>query len=149
MGVKFDTFIDGLNDHEFAVYVGHQYESFLPYAKEKVQNEIDLRELTKSDLDTYFNTRLSNFENGNTCENCGSDRFIEDKDIEHTGSQYGSAELEVTTNRCRLCNYNPSKTVEKNLFKRIKRYFFDDNKTTKTLRTYYWVDDKPHYPSNR
>ncbi len=148
MSDKFSSFVQDLTDHEFGIYVGYQYESFLPYAKEIVLKEVERRKLTEIQLNQFTHAKLDRANGVFYCERCGSNKFINDIDIEHTNGEYASAEIEITTKRCRLCNHNPSKTVEKNIFKRIKRYFFDDNKTEKTLRTYYWMDDKPHYPKD-
>ena len=147
MGDKFATFIKELTDHEFAIYVAYQYEGLLAYAKEIADQEIRSRGLSQEQFDKFLNEKIPHSLEQLYCKRCGSSRFIQDRDIEHSGGQYSSAEVEVTTNRCRLCNLNPSKAVEKKIFKRIKRYFIDDNRTTKTLRRFYWLDDKPHYPT--
>ena len=139
MESKFESFLKSLTDHELAIYVGYQNESFLKYSKEIVKTEINFRHLTKEQLDEYLNAQLSHNDDELFCQQCGSNRFIKDKDIEHGGGTYLSTETEVTTNRCRLCNYNPSKSTTKSLLKRIKELFTGDpNKTEKTIRTYDW-----------
>lgn len=138
MNDNLNALIKSLSDHEFAVFIGHQNEGMLPYAKKKILAEIELRSLTKSQMENYFNTRLVYQNEGPFCEKCGSNKFFEDIDLEYQNGDHFTHEIDVRTNRCRLCNFNPSKAEEKNIFKRIKRYFFDPNKIEKTIKSYDW-----------
>jgi len=138
---SFKSFIRSLNDHELAVYLSHQGESLLSYSKEIVKNEIELRQLTRKQLDEYRHERLTYIEPGPFCEKCGSNKHFIDKEKKIKGGQYKISEVEVQTMRCRLCYYNPSTAPEKNIFKRIKRFFFDKNKVEKVVKTYDWLDD--------
>ena len=142
MGNRFNSFIKSLTDHELAIYIGYQSESFLAHSKEQIKQEIKDRNLTKEELEKYFKTKLSyNEDNINICERCGSNKFFEDIDIEHQNSNYTTYIIEVKTSRCRLCNYNPSKAREKNFFKRIKRFFVvDQNKKSRVIKSYDWFD---------
>ncbi len=135
----FNNFIKGLTDHELAVYIGYQYQSFLPYAKKKIKREVESRKLTKEQLEDYYKTKLIYRSGDNFCERCGSNKFIADIDIEHRPDDESSSyDLEVTTLRCRLCNFNPSKVFPKNIFDRIKRLFYDPNRSTKIVKYYDW-----------
>ncbi len=148
MGDKLNSFLKELSDHELAIFGAFQYDGLLPDSRKNLQAEIDSRSLTKIQLEKYISTKLETNYLENTCERCGSNKFIQDVDIEHSGGNYGSAEVEVTTNRCRICGYNPSKALEKNVFKRIKRFFIDPNKTSEVVTSYYWLDSKPHKHDN-
>ena len=141
MQERFNTFIASLSDHEFAVFVGHRYEGLLKNKRERVKEEIGARNLTKIQLEKYFSTPLSYSGEAKLCEKCGSNKFFSEKDIEFRNSEHFVTEVEVKTNRCLLCYHNPSKDPEKNIFKRIRRYFVDDNKTYKNLKTYDWFSD--------
>lgn len=149
MGDKLNSFLKELSNHEIAIFGAFQYDGLMPKSKKSLQAEIDSRELTKEELESYVSSKLHSNDFKNTCERCGSTKFIQDIDIKHTGGEYSSAEIEVITNRCRICAYNPSKALEKNLFKRIKRFFIDPNKTSNIVTSYYWLDSKPHKNDNR
>lgn len=123
MGDKFNSFIESLNDHELAVYVGYQYEGLLNSSREKVKNEISSRNLTKTKLENYLNSKLKYIEEVKYCEKCGSNKFYKDIDIEYKNKKYSTTELEVQTNRCRLCNYNPSKVTEKKYIQTYQTIF--------------------------
>ncbi len=135
----FNNFIKGLTDHELAVYIGYQYQSLLPYAKKKIKLEVERRKLTKQELEKYYQTKLSYSKGEKFCEICGSNKFISDVDIEHHSTRESSSyDLEVTTMRCRLCNYNPSKVNPKSMLERIKRLFYDPNSSSKVVKYYDW-----------
>ena len=139
MGNRFNIFIQNLSDHELAIYVGYQSDSLLDYSREIVKNEINSRQLTKKQLDDYLNNKLTHNEDELYCQQCGSNNIIQDKDIEHTGGTHISIDIEITTNRCRICNFNPSKSPEKNILKRIQLFFTgDSNKSERTIKTYDW-----------
>lgn len=139
MGERFDTFINSLSDHELAVYIGYQYESLLKGAKEQIDEEIEGRCLSKKQQKELFDEQLNNDESKSFCLRCGSNRFFNDVDIEFENSDHFTSEIEVITKRCRLCNYNPSKSSNRNLLSRIKQFFMGDpNKTKKKIKTYDW-----------
>ncbi len=126
---KIDALLKSLSDHELAIYVGYQQEGFLKHTRERVSKEIEARNLSKNQLDLYFNSKISETGDGTPrCTRCGSEKFIVDLDIEHIGAKYGERVLHIESNRCRLCHLNPSKAYEKSLWKRIKRFFNDPNK---------------------
>lgn len=142
MGKQLDAFLNSISDHELAIYVGYQHPSFLKHTKESVRQEIETRGLSKNQLELYYRTKLADSENGlPRCARCGSNKFITDLDIERAGAKYGEYVMHVETNRCKLCHFNPSKVHEKNLWKRIKRFFFDPNKTTTNMGYQSWFDD--------
>jgi hypothetical protein len=141
MGEKLETFIKGLSDHEFAVFLMYQSEGLLPYAQQIIKNEIANRQLTKNQIETQGNMRLSYNEEGDFCARCGSNKIFKETDIEYKNSNHFTREIEVMTHRCRLCNYNSSKE-EKNLIEKIKLFFVGDpNKSTRTLKSYDWFGD--------
>lgn len=142
MGEKLESFIKSLSDHEFAVFLMYQSEGLLPYAQQIVKDEITKRQLTKTQIENYGNKPLSYNEEGKFCSRCGSNKIFKETDIEYQNSNHFTREIEVSTNRCRLCNYNSSKTLEKDLFNRIKLFFVGDpNKTKRTLKTYDWFNE--------
>lgn len=142
MGEKLASFIKSLSDHELAVFLMYQSEGLLPYAQQIIKEEIAERQLTKTQIENYGNMRLSNTEGGEYCAKCGSNKIFKETDIEYENSNHFTREIEVSTHRCRLCNYNPSKTLEKKLLKRIKLFFVGDSHMTKrTLKTYDWFGE--------
>ena len=142
MGERFNSFINSLNDHEFAVFLYYQREGLLRNNEEVVRNEINTRKLTTNDLETYATTKLSYKENGYCCVQCGSNKFFAEKDIEYANGDHFTREIEVTTQRCMLCNHNPSKSEEKNIFKRIKLFFVRDHtKTKRIIKSSDWFRD--------
>lgn len=142
MGEKLESFIKSLTDHEFAVFLMYQSEGLLPHAQQIVKDEITDRQLTKTQIENYGNMRLSYNEDGEFCARCGSNKIFKETDIEFQNSNHFTREIEVSTYRCRLCNYNPSKALEKNIFKRIKLFFIGDpHKTKRTLKSYDWFGE--------
>ena len=139
MGERFNTYINSLSNHELAIYIGYQYESLLKGSKKRVDEEIEERSLSKEDLKKLFDKQLNNEKSETFCSRCGSNRLFTDVDVEFKNSNYFTSEIEVTTKRCRLCNFNPSKSSNKNLISRIKQFFTGDpNKTEKKIKTYDW-----------
>lgn len=145
MKSKFELFLESLNDHELAIYLGYQYESLLNHSREIIKKEIALRGLSKKQFEESLNTKLSYFDGIDIvhCERCGSNKFFEDIDTEYENGRYTTNVYEVKTKRCRLCNLNPSKEPPKNIVKRIKWYLFDKNnsKNATFIKTLDWFDD--------
>lgn len=138
------TFLESLNDHELSIYYSYQHERFLPHAKEKIMKEIERRNLSKAAIEVYSKTTLElSSLTGFVCERCGSDRFILDTEIEHTGNQYLSKDFEIQSKRCRLCHFNSSKDQKIGFLERLKRFVglsSDKNSQIKVLKTYHWLD---------
>lgn len=141
MGEKFNSFIKSLSDHEFAVYLKYQGDGLFPHAQKDVKEEIKIRHLTKVQLENFENTPLSCNEEGEYCERCGSNKVYDEKDIEYNNGNHFTREIEVSSPRCRLCNYNPTRE-EKNLFQKIKRFFLGDpNQSRRVLKTHDWFGE--------
>ena len=139
MGERLETFITSLNDHEFAVYIGYQYESLLQKSQERVGKEIEDRSLSKNQLERLYNKQLEHTETEHFCERCGSNKFFNDIDIEFQNSDHFTSEIEVKTKRCRICNHNPSKAADRSLLDKIKKFFLGDpNKIERKIKTYDW-----------
>lgn len=119
--------------------MAYQYEGLLIGAKKRIDEEIELRIISKVELKKLFKKKLNNKESEKVCLRCGSDRFFNDVDIEFQNSDHFTSEIEVLTKRCRLCSFNPSKSSGKTLLSKFKQFFTGDpNKTEKKIKTNDW-----------
>lgn len=141
MGEKFNSFIKSLSDHELAVYLKYQGDGLFPHAQQNVKDEIKFRHLTKVQLENLENTPLSYIEEGEFCTRCGSNKIFNETDIEYNNGNNFTREIEVSSPRCSLCNYNPSKD-EKNLFQKIKQFFVGNpNQSRRIVKTNDWFGE--------
>jgi transposase-like protein len=123
---EFEKFYGNLTDHELAIFVGYQYDGFLEKSKEKIAEEIRVRNLSSEELETFYNKKLNiGLEEGlKKCPRCGSEKLIIETDYnEKPITEFSSVEVAIDTYRCRLCGFNPDKETYKNIFDRIKRIF--------------------------
>ena len=117
-----DIFLENLNDSELAAFIAYRFEDFLDNSRQKIVREIKKRELTHSDLKILFDKGLQiDTESNITCPQCGSDRFYIETDYELRQRKYGSYEIAVDSNRCRICGFNPAKSSQKGLINKIKQ----------------------------
>ena len=138
---KFKSFIKNLTNHEFAVFLMYQSEGLMPPSQEVIKEEIIKRNLTRAQLESYGKLNLTYQKEGEFCQRCGSDKIFNETEIEYENGKHFTREIEVSTPRCRLCNFNPSKE-EKNLLQKIKFYFMGDpNQTKRVLKTYDWFGE--------
>jgi DNA-directed RNA polymerase subunit RPC12/RpoP len=123
---ELDYFLNNLSDHELAIFYGYRYLGFLDSSKEKIDTEIQKRNLSREQLKLLLDKKLINDseEEKIGCERCGSNRlFIETDYKEVPISEFSSAEIAMDSYRCRLCGYNANKAKPKNLFDRIGKVF--------------------------
>lgn len=135
---KLKELIKNLSSHELAIFTHYQFDGLVRSSREILKQEIEQRKITKEQVDQYISIQLDKNGPGPFCERCGSDKLFSDIDTEYLNSQHFTTEIEVQTPRCRLCNFNPAKAAEKNIFKRIKRYLFGTYRTEKHLKTRDW-----------
>ena len=144
MSSALQSFLESLNDHELSIFYAYQRERFLPHAKEKITIEIERRNLSITAIELYSKTKLLLTSHTDfVCERCGSDRYILDTEIEHTGNQHYSKDFEIQSKRCRLCHFNSSKDQKIGFLERLKRFVglsSDKNAQIRVLKTYHWLD---------
>lgn len=119
-------FLNNLTDHELAIFYGNRYLGFLDSSKEKIDNEIKKRNLSREKLKSLQDKKIINDpkEEKISCEKCGSNKlFVETDYKEIPISEFSSAEIAMDSYRCRLCGFNANKTKPKNLFDKISKAF--------------------------
>ncbi|MEJ2104946.1 MAG: hypothetical protein P8X47_10270 [Ignavibacteriaceae bacterium] len=111
-----------LSDIELAKFVKYRLHDFLENSKQKIIEEVKVRNLTNEDLDNLFDLTINTEnETGFICEQCGSSRFYKETDYELVQKSYGSYEVAVESNRCRICGLNPNKNTQKGLINKLKK----------------------------
>lgn len=117
-----DRFLQSLNDSELATLIAYRIHDFSMNSKQKIIREVKQRKLSLNDLNVLYNKGLQIDSDSDTiCPQCGSDRFFAETDYELAQHAYGSFEVAVESNRCRLCGFNPAKSPQKGLIAKIKQ----------------------------
>ncbi|PKQ60640.1 hypothetical protein BZG01_20675 [Labilibaculum manganireducens] len=118
-----NTFLQGLNDNELAVFITYRFDDFLAKSKQKIVSEVKRRGLSLEDLKLLSNIGLQvNSDSIICCPQCNSDRFFVETDYELIQNTRGrSYEVAVDSNRCRICGYNPAKSPQKGLINKLKQ----------------------------
>ena len=123
---KLDNFINSLSNHELAIFFEYRYNGFLKNSKEKIDTEINRRNLSPEQLKLLKDKKLiiDSSEETKFCQRCGSDKlFVETDYKEIPVNEFSSAEIAVDSYRCRICGYNADKKAPDNFFERIIRIF--------------------------
>ena len=137
---ELEEFLTDLSDHELSVFVGYRYYGFIEESREKIVKEVKHRNLISAQLEKYFNEKLNqkSAQKTSLCKRCGSEKLFNEKDFElQPRMKYLTAEVEIETKRCRLCNFNPAKEKPKNLKERLSR-IFKKNKTKRIINWSIW-----------
>lgn len=117
-----DNFLKDLSDSELATFIAYRFDDFMPMSRQKIIDEVKLRELSQEELEALFekgpNTELSN---GARCLQCNSNRFFVETDYVLKQGKYGSYEVAEETKRCRICGFNPAKSDHKSFINKIKQ----------------------------
>lgn len=118
-----NTFLSSLSNSELATFIAYRFDDFLDNSKQKIIKEVKKRNLSITDLKHLYEKGITdnNTDLNSACPNCGSSKFILETDFELRQKNYGSYEVAVESNRCRICGFNPAKSKQKGLFKKIKQ----------------------------
>ena len=119
-----NTFISNLTDNELATFVAYQFEELLDNSKQKIIKEVKRRNLSSDDLKRLYHQGISHGNDNRrrgVCPQCGSNKFFVETDYELRQKDYGSYEVAVESNRCRICGFNPAKSTQKGLIRKIKQ----------------------------
>jgi hypothetical protein len=117
-----ELFLKDLSDSELAVFISYRFEDFLENSRQRIINEVKQRGLNQKDLKQLYDKGLHVDADSNVCcPQCGSDRFFLETVYELVQRKYGSYEVAVESNRCRICGFNPAKNSRKGLINKIKQ----------------------------
>ncbi|MBC7000852.1 hypothetical protein [Cytophaga sp. FL35] len=113
-------FLQNLTDREIAFFFKYRRTELMPESQEKIQSEIENRNLTDFALAELTKpigeTELEN------CPRCGSNLFQEIKETELRSTKYGGYEVEINSRKCRICSYNPQMDKPINWKVRLDRF---------------------------
>ncbi|QNJ98156.1 hypothetical protein ALE3EI_1599 [Constantimarinum furrinae] len=93
----------------------------MPASQEKISEELRKRNLTKSKIVQL--THPQEVEDNEKCPRCGSNNFQQIKDNELRATKYGGYEVEVNSQKCRICSYNAHKDQALNWKVWFKQFF--------------------------
>jgi hypothetical protein len=102
-----EDFLRKLTDKELAFFSKFRCHEFMPESQQKIQSEIKSRSLSDLKIDELTN-EVSPVELG-YCPRCGSKNFQEIIDTEFRSRGPGAYEVEIKTDKCRICSYNAQK----------------------------------------
>lgn len=113
-------FLQNLTDKELAFFSKYRRTEFMPESQEKIQSEIESRNLTELNI-TELTKPIEQMDLNN-CHRCGSNLFQEIKKTELRSTRYGGYEVEINSRKCRICGYNPYVDKPLNWKVRLNRF---------------------------
>jgi hypothetical protein len=113
-------FIAGLSDKEFSFFVRFRASEFMRESKRVIAEELVRRNLTLETMNAFIQNQpvLVN----ENCPRCQGHNFFLERDRTLIATKYGSGEVDVFSNRCRICGYNPSRDRPLNFRVRLKKW---------------------------
>ncbi len=127
---KLSTFLEYLNDKEFAFFYNYRQPEFLENSKEIIEkhrrkrrlNELEIRKIIENQ-EIILNQK---------CPRCQGENFKEIIDFDVVISNNVPIEKKIHSRKCRICGYNSYKNKPLNFRMRINKLF----------GKYYWVELK-------
>ena len=109
-----------MTNREIAFFSTYRQIEFMPESQDKVQNELNKRNLDRSQVNFLINQ--SKKTTLNNCPRCQSSDFMQIKDTDLRVSRYGGYEVEIKSRKCRICGYNAQKDESLNWIVRLNKF---------------------------
>lgn len=90
---KLQEFLDELSNYELLKFYGYRYKQFLKSSKDKIDAELNSRNLKKSDVDNVSFKKVGFHEKA--CPRCAFSKFYTATEVESMTCHYASIDIEV------------------------------------------------------
>ena len=110
---KLELFVKEIEDYELASLYHYRFNSFMPYSKKIILNELKKRNIREDNINRYLiseNAELKNkVSKREICPRCFSNEFYNSKEKESVTFQYETHEYEMDYKTCLVCLYSQDK----------------------------------------
>ena len=115
-----EELLNNRTNREIAFFSTYRQIEFMPESQDKVQNELNKRNLDRSQVNFLINQ--SKKTTLNNCPRCQSSDFMQIKYTDLRVSRYGGYEVEINSRKCRICGYNAQKDESLNWIVRLNKF---------------------------
>ena len=114
---KLELFVKEIEDYELASLYHYRFNSFMPYSKKIILNELRERNIRQDNINKYLKKENAELKDQvlkrEICPRCFSNEFYNSEEKENVTFQYETHEYEKNYKTCLVCLYSQDKIDHK------------------------------------